>query len=127
MLTKEQVLQADDIVTEAVPVPEWGGEVQIKALTGSQLDRFEQEMTKSRDKDGIIDNLRARWAAKCMVGEDGKTMFGIEEIVLLGKKSGRVLDRIFDACMRINGKDEKYIKELEKNSETTPPDASNTD
>ena len=44
VLTREQILKADDMTTERVPVPEWGGEVLVKSLTGRQRDEFEGSM-----------------------------------------------------------------------------------
>lgn len=33
MLTREQILQSDDLPRETVQVPEWGGEVQVTTQT----------------------------------------------------------------------------------------------
>lgn len=126
MLTKEQILQADDIVTETVSVPEWGGEIMVRALSGAQIDRLEQEITNAR-VNGVTENVRARWVARCVIDEKGDRLFDDTEIVHLGKKSGAVLDDIFDVCMRINGRGEKYIRELEKNLGRAPTNSSSTD
>ena len=34
MLTRDAILNAADLKTEAVPVPEWGGDVLVRGLTG---------------------------------------------------------------------------------------------
>lgn len=127
MLTKEQILQADDLPTETIPVPEWGGDVIVKTLKASELDRWEQETTNSKGRDRVIENVRARLVAKCIVDEQGNRLFDKSEVVLLGKKSAKVLDRLFDICMKLNGKRDEDIEELEKNLETIPTDVSNTD
>ena len=36
MLTRKQILECADIPTEIVKVPEWGGEVLVKGLTGAE-------------------------------------------------------------------------------------------
>ena len=41
ILTRDQILQANDLVTETVEVPEWGGSVFVKSLTGVERDQFE--------------------------------------------------------------------------------------
>ena len=41
MLTKEAILAADDLPREKVDVPEWGGEVYVRALTGAQMQPVE--------------------------------------------------------------------------------------
>jgi hypothetical protein len=37
-LSADAILAADDIVTEAVDCPEWGGKVLVKAMTGAERD-----------------------------------------------------------------------------------------
>lgn len=44
MLSREQILGCSDIPTEIVKVPEWGGEVMVKGLTGSQRDWLEMSI-----------------------------------------------------------------------------------
>ena len=44
MLTREQILQSDDLPCETVPVPEWGGEVQVRTMTGTDRDAFEASL-----------------------------------------------------------------------------------
>ena len=44
ILSREDIAQADDIVIEAVDVPEWGGTVLVKGMTGAERDRFEISM-----------------------------------------------------------------------------------
>ena len=36
LLTREDILNYNDIKTEIVPVPEWGGEVKVKGLTAAK-------------------------------------------------------------------------------------------
>ena len=42
VLSKEQILQADDLKTETVEVPEWGGDVLLRELRGRERDAFEE-------------------------------------------------------------------------------------
>ena len=48
LLSKDQILSADDIQSQRVPVPEWGGEVMVRGLTGSQRDQWEAGLTVRR-------------------------------------------------------------------------------
>ena len=43
LLTRDLILKADDIQTREVEVPEWGGTVLIRALTGTERDAYEAE------------------------------------------------------------------------------------
>ena len=38
MLTREQILKAQELKTKVINVPEWGGEITLKQLTS--LERF---------------------------------------------------------------------------------------
>lgn len=117
MLSKEQILECSDIVTETVPVPEWGGDVLVATISGRERDRFEQEVVNI-GKGRVVENLRARLVARCIVDGEGKRMFADSDVVKLGKKSAKALDRIFSVCQKMNGFTESDIEELEKNSES---------
>ena len=87
-------------------------------LTGAERDAFEgsilQMNSKSRSKNYA--NIRARLAQISIVDEGGQRMFSELDIVSLGKKSAKALDRIFDAVQKLNGMTEDDIEELAKNS-----------
>ena len=40
LLNKEQIQSVSDLETQDVEVPEWGGTVRLKSLTGAERDRF---------------------------------------------------------------------------------------
>lgn len=115
ILSKEQILKAEDLKRETVPVPEWGGEVIVRTMTGAERDAFEGEITA---KKGVNrDNIRAKLLARVIIGEDGKRIFDDNEIADLGDKSSSVLDRLFGIAQRLNGIGAKDVEEMEKNSE----------
>ena len=125
ILSREEILAADDLITEEVAVPEWSESkiVLVASLVGEDRDRLEQEIVRDRG-DSIIENIRAKLCARTMVNAEGKRLFSEDDIALLGKKSGTALDRVFDVAQRINRLTAADIKELEKNSETTQPEGS---
>ena len=43
LLTKDAILQAQDSKLEKLEVPEWGGHVFIKSMSGTERDNFEAE------------------------------------------------------------------------------------
>jgi hypothetical protein len=106
LLTKEQILNATDLPVEDVPVPEWGGAVRARTLTGAERDAFEVASSQAREKFGFeaaARNYRARWAAACLVGEDGRPLFAAADVEALGGKSSAALDRVLRAANRLNG------------------------
>ncbi|HWV23261.1 MAG TPA: hypothetical protein VNZ58_03650 [Thermomicrobiales bacterium] len=126
LLTRDAILGASDIQTEDVHVPEWGGTVRVKGLTAAQRDAFEMESVQGRGKQASVNfaNIRARLAAKCIVGEDGKPIFTEFDIKALGEKSSSALNRVFDVCSRLSGIGESDVEELSKNSEADQSEGS---
>jgi hypothetical protein len=119
ILTKDAILNADDLQTETVSVPEWGGEVIVKTLTGMERDEFENSILGDTEKPDIT-NVRAKAVALSVVDQSGDRLFSPEDVLKLGKKNGRALDRIFAVVQRLNGLRKKDMEELIKNSEGAP-------
>lgn len=115
MLTKEQILQTNDLPKELVKVPEWDGEVYVRTMTGAERDNFEQSLVISKGKMNLA-NIRARLCALAICDENGNRLFTDSEIEQLGQKSAAALDRIFEVTQKLNGIGAKDIEELEKNS-----------
>lgn len=114
ILNKDLILAADDMKTTDVDVPEWGGTVRLRTLTGGERDKFESDSIDQRGKSNKMNliNLRARLVALCAVDETGKRMFGDNEVSKLGAKSAAVLDRLFQAAQELNGMTQKDVEEL---------------
>jgi hypothetical protein len=119
-LSKAEIVAVQDIRTEIVEVPEWGGAVAVREFTGAERDAFEQSMVKvgadgKRDVD--MANMRARLCAVAIVDPDsGDPLFGAAEVAELTRKSGAALDRVFKAAQRINGMAADSVDVAEKNS-----------
>lgn len=105
MLTKEQILAADDLETVSVDVPEWGGEVLVSVMSGTARDEYEQSLFKFQS-DGVakqdLSNSRAKLLAVCLVDENGNRLFSSRDIVALGKKNTRALDRVYAVADQLN-------------------------
>lgn len=125
-LSKADILSADDLPAETVKVPEWGGAVRVRSLTGAERDAFEASMFEGTGKKARMNsaNLRARLVALCVVDEAGERLFADEDVEALGAKSAAALDRVFSAAQRLNGFTSADVEELEGNSESGPSAAS---
>jgi len=119
MLTRDQILKADDLPRELVKVPEWGGELYIATLTGADRDSYEASIIE-RDAHGNVKqnftNMRAKLVARCAVDEKGKRIFKDADIVELGFKSAAALDRCFGVASRLNAVSDEDMEGLAKNS-----------
>lgn len=116
-LSKEQILKADDRKTKTVPVPEWGGDVIVKTLGGEERDSMEAEIvqTNGASTSRNLVNFRSRLLVRAIVDEQGNRLFTDAEIADLAKKSGAVLDRLYDAAIDLNKISAKDVEELAKN------------
>ncbi len=95
MLTREQILGADDLPREEVTIPEWNGSVFVRALTGHERDALERVLATDKLS-------RATIAAMCVVDEKGNKLFADGDVQALGKKNGAALERIVQAALRFN-------------------------
>jgi hypothetical protein len=105
-LTRDQILEVADLRSEAVDVPEWGGSVLVRTMTGFDRDAFESSMMTvasdgSRKPD--MTNLRAKLVALTLVDEANSRLFDVADIPRLALKSAAALERVFDVAQRING------------------------
>lgn len=123
-LTKKQILEAQDLVTEVVSVPEWSGEVRVRSLSAAERDQFEDKIVKREGKRSrvILTDVRAKLAAACMIDEAGERLFSDAEVAALTKKSAAALQRVFDVAQRLAGITDEDAEELEKNSGSVPAD-----
>ena len=120
LLTREEILERDDVVYEDVPTPEWGAgaEVRIRGLSAYDRDRFEASVIQGTGAQRRVDtcNLRARLVSWCAVDGEGERLFTRSDVKALGEKSGRVVDRLFKAAQRLSGLTDDDVDELAKNS-----------
>jgi hypothetical protein len=121
LLTADAILAADDLTAEVVEVPEWGGSVRVRAMTGDERQTFEEAMLAA-DEAGqkAVPQFRSRLAALCIVDEQGNRLFSDEQVEALGGKSAAALDRVCEVASRINGLRPEDIEELAGNSEAGP-------
>jgi hypothetical protein len=135
LLTKDDILAAEDRATEVVDVPEWGGAVTIRALSGTERDRFETEsVSYGRTNQGGLqisgvqtNNVRARLVALSVIDADGKRMFSDKDVLALGDKSAAALNRVFEAAQRLSRISQRDVEELTADLKGGPNGTSGTD
>lgn len=116
-LSAEAILDADDLGAEDVPVPEWGGTVRVRGLSGTERDKFEESFVDPKSGAAkSLENYRAKLAAACLVNAEGKKMFRSDgEVKRLGEKNAAALQRVCDVAMRLSGLTKSDQDELVKN------------
>ncbi len=117
LLTREQILEVQDIQSQIVDVPEWGGSVKVQGMTGEERDGFEASTFKGKGKDIQLNwrNIRAKLVAHSVVNGDGKRVFNDRDVKALGKKSAAALDRVFAVAQELSGITQDDVEELAKN------------
>jgi hypothetical protein len=115
LLSRDAILAVSDIAYKNVPVPEWGGEVRLRAISAASRDDLEQAAYDANKNNKQFRNLRARMLSLCIVDENGKQIFSDTDIEALGEKSAAAVDRLYAASLKLNAMSVEDIKELEKN------------
>lgn len=126
LLSRDEILEAADITTEDVDVPEWGGTVRVMALSGWERDKFEAALVSGRGRNRSVklDNVRAKMVATSIVDEHGERMFSDADVAALGRKSAAALQRVFEVAQRLSGLSDEDAEELAGNSEAAPSGSS---
>jgi hypothetical protein len=125
MLTIEQILAADDRKVEEVQVPEWGGSVCVRHLSGLEaVDLYVQLK-------GIAGTETEKAAARMVASlsaflcdTEGKQLASIEQAKLLIGKSAVAVNRIVAKGHAINATDDAKVADGAKNSEPSRADSS---
>lgn len=122
LLSKSDILAVDDRQVEDIEVPEWGGEVRMRGLTGKQRDSYEASILDQRggERKVVLANARAKLVALCAIDENGTRLFSGDEVSQLGNKSAVALERLFDAARRLSGMSERDLEKLTENFDDDP-------
>ena len=102
-LSRDDILKAADNEPEEVDVPEWGGSVLVRGMTGRERDAFEVSlMQPGRGGRKVLDpaNVRAKLVARCVVDDDGGRLFTDADVAELGGKSAAAVDRVYAVAAR---------------------------
>ncbi len=122
-LTRDQILAAPDVEVRPVEVPEWGGTVYVRTLSGAQAEAYHAMIREGE----TASNVRAKLVACAACDEQGNPLFSADDVEALGTRSFRALDRVFEAALELNALGAAGAEAEEKNSETTPPSDSGID
>ncbi len=122
LLSREQILEADDRKYEVVECPEWGGDVRLRSITGTQRDAYEQSLMQSNGADRKMNlrNARVKLIVLCAVDQGGHSLFSTEDLSALGRKNAAPIDRLFDVCRKLAGMSAEDVDKLTEDFGATP-------
>ncbi|WP_271215868.1 hypothetical protein [Streptosporangium carneum] len=130
LLGREQILAVDDLPVEDVPVPEWGGEVRLRGLTGAELDEYQASLvvqTRDGTQKTNLRNATAKLVSRCAIDEDGAPLFEPKDLLKLSSKSAVALQRLANVAQRLNGLTDDDLKELTEDFGDGPSASTTTD
>ena len=111
LMSKDEILAADDLKVVEVSVPEWSGTVRVRELSAAAVFEF---WNACKAVDGSVDReiVQSSLLRLTIVDSNNQPMFSKEDIDVLMAKSSAALGRIFVAAQRINGmlKEEDAVK-----------------
>lgn len=122
ILNRAEILAAQDLKTETVNVPEWGGAVILQGGTGEERDTFEESIMvgKGQNRDVNTKRLRVKLLAKSIVDAAGSKLFSESDIEALSRKSAVVIERLFKVAQRLWGLSKEDVDSLVGESKAGP-------
>ena len=115
LLNKAAFFAADDLKHEDVPVPQLGGMVRIRVMTGAARDAFNEYLQSFGEEKRPASAVNAALLVQTCIDEEGAPMFTMDEIEMLRDKSAAALDVLTEAAMRLNGLGVKAVEDAAKN------------
>src|SRR5213075_2335705 len=95
-------LAAQDMpVPTVVNVPEWGGDVYVRTMYGTERDAWEFAIL---GQDGKVspENFRAHLLVRTLADEQGNRLFADADAAALSAKAGPTLARLYDISRTLN-------------------------
>ena len=128
-LTFDDIKAAEDIEILPVDVPEWGGAVFVKGMTGQERDNWESALVKRSGKKAAIDlsDVRAKLCALTICDENGNRLFSEKDVKWLTLKSASALQRVYEVAQELSGITDEDVEELAEELEENPFDSSASD
>lgn len=116
-LTQEQILAAleqAEVVTKEINVPELGGTVWVREMSGTLRNRLEGTYATIRNggDSKALDKVTAQIVAMCTVDEGGKPILTMDVATRLARKAPKAAFRIRDAVMEMSATDDDDLEEL---------------
>ena len=116
MKLREKILNANDIKEEKLYVPEWGVDVLIKGLKGSQRAELLQNNISTKTGEMKLKTLYTELVITSTYDPETKEpIFEPSDRDTLAEKSGAALERIAQVAMKLSGLTQNTAEELVKN------------
>lgn len=98
-LTLDQIQSVDDIKRQTVEVPEWGGEILVKSMSGRLRSNLEQKISSNAPHADV----KMMIVTSCCINEDGTRLFSDADKKWLIEKASKPLETLFEAVCKLSG------------------------
>lgn len=122
-LTAREILDAADLTTEDVVVPEWGGKkVRVREAMSMEWEEYTHSLFLARSSEDkevakkAAGNATSTLVGNCVIKEDGSRMFTDDQIRRLGLKSTAAITRLYRRIIALSAATKEGVVEIEKNS-----------
>lgn len=116
-LTRDQILAARDWKIEAVEVPEWGGTVHVRSMSGRDRREWEAIVTDAlvaaraegdASETGVgrrmvVQNIDLDMLRRCLCDEEGVLLFTADDVEALRERNLEVVERLIEVAARLSG------------------------
>lgn len=110
-ISREQALACDDIEYKDIVVPKWG-DMRIKMLSIGDQIQFEKLNAEKKTESELVFAM----IVLCCVNDKGESIFTMEDVPLLEKKSSASILALFKECLSLNGLNKTDLDKQAKNS-----------
>lgn len=129
-LNRDDIISVQDIHIEPLEVPEWGGWVHVKTLTGEERDLLEASMIdlgpQGQTRSVNLRNVRAQIAWLSLCDENGKRLFTKKDLEVLAKKSSAALDRVAEKAQSLAKISQTDLDKMVDGLKKDPPEDSSS-
>lgn len=121
-LTRDQMIEAAKnarIERDKLLVPELGGEIWVRGMSGIERDKFEEGLRIRKGKragQSDLRNFRAQLAVRVIVDDQGQRVLNDLDADIFGRLPAGVLDRIITRCNELSGKAQEELDDLGNDS-----------
>ena len=103
ILSADQIIGADDLARETIPVPEWGGDVVVSALSVKALNECNRKATVAGEVDA--EKITVQMVIEGMV----EPKLTDDQAGQMAMKSAAVMNRLGAAILRLSGVDSETL------------------
>lgn len=112
LLNKQQIKDVDDLPTQIVEMPEWGGEIKLRAMSAKNRIDFEKRNSAAKTE---LETMISLIMFSC-IDENNELMFNDDDYEFLANKSAKSLMRIFSEAIKMSTLSNEGLETKAKNS-----------